>query len=148
MWKEFKEFINQGNVMDMAIGIIIGGAFGKIVSSLVEDILMPVIGLLTGGKGMENLFYALDGNAYPSIEAAQAAGVGTINYGMFITAIIDFLIISFVIFLMIKQINKFKKPVAEEVTTKDCPYCLTEIPLEATRCPHCTSSLEDGHTHA
>lgn len=148
MWKEFKEFINQGNVMDMAIGIIIGGAFGKIVSSLVEDILMPVIGLITGGNGMESLFYALDGNTYPSIEAAQAAGVGTINYGMFITAIIDFLIISFVIFLMIKQINKLKKPAVEEVTTKNCPYCLTEIPLEATRCPHCTSSLEDGHTHA
>lgn len=144
MLKEFKEFINRGNVVDMAVGVIIGGAFGKIVSSLVEDVLMPVIGKLTGGGSVANLFVALDGNDYATMEAAQEAGAATLNYGAFIQSIIDFLIIAFVIFLFVKQINKMKKDEPEAApTTKKCPFCKTEIAIEATRCPNCTSELAE-----
>lgn len=144
MLKEFKEFINRGNVVDMAVGVIIGGAFGKIVSSLVEDVIMPLIGKITGGGSVANLFVSLDGNNYATIEAAQEAGAATLNYGTFIQSIIDFLIIAFVIFLFVKQINKMKKEEPEAApTTKECPFCKTEIAIEATRCPNCTSQLTE-----
>jgi large conductance mechanosensitive channel len=142
MIKEFKQFIMRGNVLDLAIGIIIGGAFGKIVSSLVDDIIMPPIGLLLGKVDFASLFISLDGNTYASLAAAKAAGAATWNYGLFINTLINFLIVSIAIFLLIKQINRLQKPSAPEApTTKDCPYCQTAIPVKATRCPHCTSQL-------
>jgi large conductance mechanosensitive channel len=142
MIKEFKQFIMRGNVLDLAIGIIIGGAFGKIVTSLVDDIIMPPIGQLLGKVDFANLFISLDGNAYSSLEAAKAAGAATWNYGLFINTLINFLIVSIAIFLLIKQINRLQKPAAPEApTTRDCPYCQTAIPVKATRCPHCTSQL-------
>ena len=143
MIKEFKEFIMRGNVVDLAVGIIIGGAFGKIVSSFVGDILMPPLGLLLGKISFSDLFINLSGTAYPTVAAAKAAGAPTINYGIFINTIIDFLIVAFAIYLMIVQINRFKqKPVEAPVTTKECPFCFSLIPLKAVRCPHCTSNLE------
>lgn len=145
MIKEFKEFAVKGNVVDLAVGVIIGGAFGKIVTSLVNDLIMPLIGVLAGGMDFTNKFISLDGNQYLTLADATDAGAATLNYGNFITTIIDFLIIAFSIFIVIKQLNKFKKKeeVLEEApTTKTCPYCITDIPLEATRCPHCTSILE------
>ena len=142
MWKEFKQFITRGNVIDLAIGVIIGAAFGKIVTSFVNDILMPPIGLLLGNVDFTNLFVTLSGGAYATLEEAQAAGAATINYGVFINTIIDFLIVAFVIFLVVKQVNRLRKPKpAAEPTTKECPYCLSAIPIKATRCPHCTSEL-------
>jgi large conductance mechanosensitive channel len=142
MWKEFKQFITRGNVIDLAIGVIIGAAFGKIVTSFVNDILMPPIGLLLGNVDFTNLFVTLSGGAYTTLEEAQAAGAATINYGVFINTIIDFLIVAFVIFLVVKQVNRLRKPKpAAEPTTKECPYCLSAIPIKATRCPHCTSEL-------
>lgn len=144
MLKEFKKFALRGNVVDLAVGVIIGGAFGKIVASLVADIIMPVVSLFLGGTDFSTLFVSLDGNTYETLAAAQEAGAATLNYGMFIMAIVDFLIIAFSIFLIVKQINKMKKPeeVKEEApTTKECPYCKTTISIEATRCPNCTSQL-------
>ena len=142
---EFKEFIMRGNVMDMAVGIIIGSAFGAIINSLVEDIIMPLISIATGGVNFENWFVSLDGSTYATLEAAKEAGAATLNYGVFINAIINFLIMAFVIFLMVKGMNnmhaKMSEPEEEEVTTKVCPFCKSEIPVEATRCPHCTSEL-------
>ncbi len=143
MWKEFKEFAMKGNVVDLAIGVIIGGAFGKIVSSLVGDIIMPIIGMLVGNIDFSNLYINLSGHEFSSLAEAKAAGAATINYGIFLNNIIDFLIISFSIFIVIRQLNKFKKK--EEpapVVTKECPYCISEIPLEAKKCPYCTSNLE------
>lgn len=145
MFKEFKEFAVKGNVMDMAVGVIIGGAFGKIVTSLVNDIIMPLVGVFAGGLDFTNKFISLDGNTYLTLAEAQEAGAATLNYGAFITTIIDFLIIAFSIFIAIRQITRFKKkeePVKEEPTTKTCPYCKTEISIEASRCPNCTSVLE------
>jgi large conductance mechanosensitive channel len=143
MWKEFKEFAMRGNVIDLAIGVIIGGAFGKIVSSFVADVIMPLIGLLLGKVSFENLFVSLSGEEYASLAAAQEAGAPTLNYGIFIQAIIDFLIVAFVIFLVVKGINKLQKPAPEAApTTKKCPYCFSDIPIEATRCPNCTSQLD------
>lgn len=143
MWKEFKEFAMRGNVIDLAVGVVIGGAFGKIVSSFVADVIMPLIGLLLGKISFENLFVSLNGKNYASLAAAQEAGAPTLNYGLFISAIVDFLIIAFVIFLVIKGINKLQKPAPEPApTTKKCPYCYTEIAIEATRCPNCTSQLD------
>lgn len=142
MIKEFKEFISKGNVMDLAVGVIIGGAFGKIVTSLVNDVIMPIIGILTGGINFADRFINLSGTEYATIAAAEEAGAAILKYGAFIQNIIDFLIIAFVIFIVIKQINRFKRE--EEpapATTKECPFCKTEVPLEATRCPHCTSEL-------
>lgn len=143
--KEFKEFAVKGNVMDMAIGVIIGGAFGKIVTSFVNDIVMPAISMLTGKIDFNNLFIALNGETYATLEEAQAAGVSTLNYGTFLTTIIDFLIIAISMFIVMKKIFAAKKkeePAAPApVTTKECPYCKSEIALEATRCPHCTSEL-------
>lgn len=145
MLKDFKEFAMKGNIMDMAVGVIIGGAFGKIVSSLVDDIIMPLVGLLLGGTDFTNLFITLDGSSYATLEAAKDAGVATLNYGMFIGAVVDFLIISGSIFLVIRQLSKLKKEETEEeeVTTKECPYCISEIDIEASRCPNCTSELEE-----
>lgn len=145
MLKDFKEFAMKGNIMDMAVGVIIGGAFGKIVSSLVDDIIMPLVGLLLGGTDFTNLFITLDGSSYATLEAAKDAGAATLNYGMFIGAVVDFLIISGSIFLVIRQLSKLKKEETEEeeVTTKECPYCISEIDIEASRCPNCTSELEE-----
>lgn len=139
MLKEFKEFAMRGNVLDMAIGIIIGAAFGKIVSSFVSDILMPPVGLLLGKVDFSSLFLDLSGQNYPSLAAAKAAGAPTINYGVFFQTIFDFVIIAFVIFLLVRQINRMKRKDEAKPTTKDCPYCASPIPLKAVRCPHCTS---------
>jgi len=146
MWQEFKKFIVRGNVMDLAIGVIIGGAFSAIVTSFVKDIVMPPIGLLLGRVDFSNLFIDLTGAGYESLAAAQEAGAATINYGLFINAVVNFLIVALVIFVVVRQLNQLKKteearPAA--VTTKKCPYCFTEIPIGATRCPNCTSQLKE-----
>jgi large conductance mechanosensitive channel len=145
MLKEFKEFALRGNVVDMAVGIIIGAAFGTIVSSLVDDIVMPPIGLLLGGVDFSNLFVLLrtgsEPGPYASLAEAQAAGAVTINYGVFINAIISFLIVAFVMFLLIRGINRLKKEAPPPATMQECPYCLSMIPIKATRCAHCTSEL-------
>jgi large conductance mechanosensitive channel len=144
MWKEFKEFALRGNVLDMAIGIIIGAAFGDIVTSFVNDILMPPIGVLLGNVDFTNLFINLSAGQYDTLAAAQEAGAATINYGVFFNTVIDFIIVAFVIFLLIRQINQMKRKEEEPSgpTNKQCPYCLSTIPIKATRCPHCTSQLE------
>ena len=142
MLKEFREFAMKGNVLDMAIGIIIGGAFGKIVTSVVSDILMPPIGLLMGKVDFSSLFINLSGQPQPSLTAAKAAGAPTINYGVFFQTILDFVIVAFVIFVLVKQINRLKREPPASPTTKDCPYCLSTIPIRATRCGHCTSDLK------
>jgi large conductance mechanosensitive channel len=147
MLKEFKEFAMRGNVIDLAIGIIIGGAFQKIVSSLVNDVIMPPIGLLIGRINFNNLFISLNGKGYTSLTDAQAAGAPTLNYGLFLNNVIDFVIVAFVVFLLVRYINKLTRvrqgasaaPAAP--TSRACPFCKTEIPLEAIRCPHCTSNL-------
>jgi large conductance mechanosensitive channel len=144
MIKEFKAFIMKGNVLDLAIGVIIGGAFGKIVSSLVTDVLMPPLGMLLGKVDFSSLYINLGGGSYPSLAEAQKAGAATLNYGLFLNNIINFLIIALVIFLIIKQVNRLKKsPVepAAEPTTKECPFCKTSIAIKAIRCPNCTSQL-------
>lgn len=144
MLKEFKEFVMRGNVLDMAIGIVIGAAFGKIVSSFVTDILMPPVGLLVGKADFSGLFVDLSGNNHPTLAAAKAAGAATINYGVFLNTVLDFLIVAFAIFLLIRQINRMKRePEAAPVapTTKSCPHCLSSIHLEATRCAYCTSAI-------
>ena len=142
MLKEFKDFAMKGNVLDMAIGVIIGGAFGKIVSSLVSDLLMPPLGLLMGKVDFSSLFINLSGTPQPSLTAAKAAGAPTINYGVFLQATFDFIIIAFVIFLLVKQVNRLKKPEPTAApTTKDCPHCLSAIPIKATKCAHCTSTV-------
>jgi large conductance mechanosensitive channel len=149
MLKEFKEFAMRGNVVDMAVGIIIGGAFGTIVKSLVSDVVMPPIGLMLGGVDFSDLFVTLKQGAtagpYATLAAAQAAGAVTISYGLFINAVISFLIVAFAVFLLIKGVNKLKREKeapAAAPTTKECPYCYSTIVLKATRCPHCTSALE------
>ncbi|MDK0565976.1 large conductance mechanosensitive channel protein MscL [Clostridium perfringens] len=150
MWKEFKEFAMKGNVIDLAIGVVIGGAFGKIVTSLVNDIIMPVVGSLVGKVDFSNLYINLSGQQFNSLQEAQAAGAATINYGLFLNNLINFLIIAFSIFIVIKQINKLKnftmkkEEVKVKATEKDCPYCYTKIDIKATRCPHCTSVLEEA----
>ena len=142
MWKEFKDFIARGNVVDLAVGIIIGLAFGKIVTSLVNDIVMPPIGLLLGKVDFNNLFINLSGKPYATLAAAKEAGAATINYGVFINTIIEFLIIALVVFLLVRQISKIMKPAAPPAPpTKDCPYCFSAVPIKATRCPNCTSQL-------
>ncbi len=143
---EFKVFIMRGNVLDLAVGVIIGGAFQKIISSLVNDIIMPIISLCTGGIDFTNWFISLDGKHYSSLQEATAANASTLNYGVFITEVIDFLIMAFVIFVMVKTMNtltsRVKKPVEEKPPTKICPFCKSKIASEATRCPHCTSILD------
>lgn len=145
MFEEFKKFILRGNVVDLAIGVIIGGAFGKIVTSLVNDIIMPPIGLLLGKVDFSNLYVVLKGEVpadIPLLEAQKIAGVVTWNYGLFITSIINFLVIALVIFLLIKGINRlYTQPAPPPPSTKECPHCFTAIPIKATRCPHCTSEL-------
>jgi large conductance mechanosensitive channel len=142
MWKEFKAFIMRGNVMDLAVAVIIGAAFGAIISSLVNDIIMPIIGQLLGKVNFTDLFINLSGGSYPNLAAAKAAGAATINYGVFINTIINFLIIGFVIFLVVRAVNHLKKaPEPATPTTKECPHCFTQIPIPATRCPNCTSDL-------
>jgi large conductance mechanosensitive channel len=151
MWKEFKEFALRGNVMDMAVGIIIGAAFGTIVKSVVEDVIMPPIGLLLGNVDFSNLFAVLKSGTMPgpyaSLAQAKAAGAVTINYGTFLNTIISFLIVAFAVFLMIKGMNQMKRkqeaPAAAPMT-KECPHCLSIVPLKATRCGHCTSDLRSG----
>jgi large conductance mechanosensitive channel len=142
MFKEFKEFAMKGNVVDMAVGIIIGAAFGKIVSSFVGDLIMPVIGRLLGKVDFTKLYINLSGGSYATLDEAKKAGAATINYGIFLNTVLDFLIISFSVFLVIRWMNKLKKtaPVPSP-TTKECNFCLSLIPLKATRCPQCTSSL-------
>ena len=142
--EEFKAFIMRGNVVDLAVAVIIGGAFGKITASLVDDIFMPLLGMLTGGINFSGLFYALDGPKYASLEAAAEAGGGTLNYGMFIQNIIDFLLVALCMFLMIRVVNKLhKKPEpAPAKPARVCPFCKMEIADDATRCPHCTSELK------
>ena len=145
MFKEFKEFAMKGNVLDMAIGIIIGAAFGKIVSSLVSDVIMPPIGLLLGKIDFSTLFINLSGQPYASLAQAKAAGAATINYGLFSNTIIDFVIVAFAIFLLIRQVNKLRRqsePAPAVPTTKECPYCLSVVPIKAIRCSHCTSELK------
>lgn len=144
MLKEFKTFAMRGNVLDMAVGIVIGAAFGRIISSMVDDILMPPIGRLLGGTDFSNLFISLSGEAYPSLAAAKEAGAATINYGLFVNAVINFLIVAFAIFLLVKQVNRLQPapaPAAPVPATKECPHCLSTIPAKATRCSHCTSQL-------
>lgn len=143
MFTEFKKFAMRGNVIDLAVGVIIGAAFGKIVSSLVSDVIMPPLGLLLHGVDFSNLFVSLNGTHYDTLAAAKAAGAPTINYGLFLNSIIDFLLVALAVFLLVQQVNRWTKkpePVAA-LSTKDCPQCAMAIPLAAKRCPHCTSQL-------
>ena len=145
MIKEFKEFAVKGSVLDLAVGVIIGAAFGKIVSSLVDDVIMPPIGLALGNVDFANLFWNLGDKPVATVAAAKAAGVPTINYGLFLNNVISFLIVAFVVFLIVKQFNRMRRQEpapAAAPTTRECPYCLSAIPLKATRCPHCTSELK------
>jgi large conductance mechanosensitive channel len=145
MLKEFKAFAMRGNVLDMAVGIIIGAAFGKIISSFVADVLMPPIGLLLGNVDFSNLFLNLSAEPYANLAAAREAGAATINYGVFINAVLDFVIVAFAIFLLVRAVNQWQKqPEAPPAppTTKECAYCLSTIPIKATRCGHCTSELK------
>ena len=145
MFKEFKEFAMRGNVMDMAVGIILGLAFGKIVNSFVNDILMPPIGLLLGNMNFSNFFISLTGQHYPTLAAAKEAAAATLNYGLFINTVLDFLIVAFVIFILIRQINRLQQKEeapAPAPPSKDCPHCLSAIPVKATKCAYCTADLE------
>ena len=143
MLEEFKKFALRGNVIDLAVGVIIGGAFGKIVSSLVEDIILPPIGLLLGNVNFANLFISLSGEKFTTLAEAQTAGAPTLNYGLFLNNVIDFVILAFVIFLMIRAINQLTKKQEETApATRECPHCLSQIPLKASRCPACTSEVE------
>src|SRR5688572_23085400 len=146
MLKEFRAFMLRGNVVDLAIGIIIGAAFSSVVNSMVNDILMPPFGFLLGGVDFSNLFFSLDGVAYESLAAAKEAGAPTINYGLFLNSIINFIIVGMAMFLVIKQMNflmRFRRPGgAQSAESKACPYCLSTIHIRATRCPYCTSAVE------
>ena len=141
MLKDFKEFAMRGNVMDLAVGVIIGAAFGKIVSSLVEDVLMPPLGQLLGKVDFSGLFVSLDGKSYDTLTAAKLAHAATLNYGIFLNTVVNFLIVAFCVFLVVKQINRFSAKPAAAPTTKDCPQCAMPIPIAAKRCGHCTSQL-------
>ena len=144
MWKEFREFAIKGNAVDLAIGVILGVAFGGIVTSLVNDIMMPPIGKALGGVDFSNLFLVLGDGTYPSLKAAKEAGAATINYGVFINVVINFLIVAFVLFMVVKAMNRMKREApapAPAPTERECPQCATSIPIKAKRCPHCTSNL-------
>jgi len=142
MFKEFKEFAMKGNVVDMAVGVIIGAAFGKVITSLVNDIIMPPIGLVLGKMDFSNFFLNLSGKPYGSLAEAKAAGAATMNFGVFFNTILDFLIVAFAIFFVIKQINRLRRAPEAAPTTKECPYCVSAIPLKAMRCPQCTSEIK------
>jgi large conductance mechanosensitive channel len=142
MLKEFRDFAVKGNFLDLAVGIILGIAFGGVVNSLVNDIIMPPIGLALGKVDFSNLFISLTGAAYPSLQAAKDAGAPTLNYGLFINTIINFIIVAFVMFMIVRAANRLKKPGEPvPVATKECPFCISQIPVKATRCPNCTSQL-------
>jgi large conductance mechanosensitive channel len=140
MWSEFKQFAARGNVIDLAVGVIIGAAFGKVVTSLVSDVVMPPIGLVIGRVDFRNLYVSLNGQTYASLAEAQKAGAPTINYGVFLNTIVEFLIVAFVVFLLVRQVNKWLPPPAVE-PKRDCPFCASVIPVRARRCPHCTSEV-------
>ena len=144
MLKEFREFAARGNVIDLAVGVIIGAAFGKIVTSLVNDVIMPPIGLAIGRINFKDLFVSLTGSSYASLAEAQAAGAPTVNYGLFLNTVFEFLIVAFVIFLMVRQINRLKEPppIAPTEDARPCPFCISKIPVQASRCPFCTSELK------
>ena len=144
MWKEFKEFALKGNAVDLAIGVIIGAAFGGIVTSLVNDVLMPPIGKVMGGVDFSNMFFVLGDGSFPSLKAAKDAGAATINYGVFINLLINFLIVAFVLFMVVKAMNRMKREAPAPMsppTEKECPQCVMSVPIKAKRCPHCTSSI-------
>jgi large conductance mechanosensitive channel len=141
MLKEFKEFALRGNVADMAIGIVIGVAFGKIITSLVNDVIMPPIGLILGRVDFSDLFFSLDGKPYSSLAAAKAAGAATINYGSFLNTILDFLIVAFIMFLVVRQLNRFQPAEPAAPAIRECPFCVSQIPMKASRCPNCTSEV-------
>ncbi len=144
IFKEFMAFAKRGNVLDVAIGVAVAAAFGKIVSSLVADIIMPPIGIILGKVSFDNLFLALDGNSYPTVEAAKEAGVAVMNFGSFAKAFVDFVIVAFVLFLIMYLYNKkLRKTEEKEETTKECPFCHSTIAIKATRCPNCTSQLTE-----
>lgn len=144
--KEFKEFAMRGNALDLAVGVIIGTAFGSVVSSLVNDIIMPPIGLVLGRIDFRHLFVDLSGAGYPTLAAAQEAGAPTLNYGMFIQTVLDFLIVAFAVFLIVRAANRLRAPRGQQEeappSTRECPYCLSQIPLRATRCAYCTAEVE------
>jgi large conductance mechanosensitive channel len=142
MLKEFKEFALRGNMLDMAVGIILGAAFGKIVSSFVADILSPPIGLLLGRADFSNHFFNLTGGAYTTLAEARAAGATTLNYGLFLSTVADFLLVSLAVFLLVRQVNRLQRQQAAVPSTRECPFCVSSVALRATRCPHCTSELK------
>jgi large conductance mechanosensitive channel len=145
MIKEFREFVVKGNVLDMAVGIIIGASFGKVVTSFVNDVMMPPIGLLLGKVDFSNLFINLSGKSFESLADAKKAGAATLNYGLFLNTTIDFLIVGFAIFILVRQVNRLKRQAsATAPATRECPFCFTDIPVKATRCPHCTSPFATG----
>jgi large conductance mechanosensitive channel len=144
MLKDFRAFLVRGNVVDLAVAVVIGVAFGVVVKSFVDDLLMPPIGLALGRADFSNLFVALDGRAYPTLAAARAAGAPTLNLGLFVTAVINFVVVAFAVFLLVRQIGRVTAPPPAAPTTKDCPLCATAIPIRATRCPHCTSELRSA----
>jgi large conductance mechanosensitive channel len=139
MFKEFRDFAARGNVVDLAVGVIIGAAFGKVVSSLVTDVIMPPIGMALGRVDFSNLYVALNGAAYASLDEAKKAGAPTINYGLFLNTCLEFLIVAFAVFLIVKQVNRLKRPVV--IDSRDCPFCMSKMALKATRCPACTSEV-------
>ena len=140
MWNEFKKFAIQGNAIDLAVGVIIGAAFGKVVTSLVSDVIMPPIGMALGRVDFSNLFAALNGVTYASLEEAKKAGAPTLNYGLFLNTCLEFLIVAFAVFLLVKQVNRLKGPVI--IDARDCPFCLSKMAIKATRCPACTSEVK------
>lgn len=144
MLREFKEFVMRGNLLELAVAFILGVAFGRVVTSLVNDVIMPPIGLVLGGVDFSNLFINLSKTPYATLAEAQASGAPTLNYGIFVLTVIDFLIVAFVVFMLVRAVNRMQRPKPAAPTTKDCPFCLSVIPLKATRCPHCTSELRSA----
>jgi len=145
MFKEFKEFAMRGSVLDLAVGVVVGAAFGKITSSFVSDVLMPPLSLLLGRVNFSNLFVTLSGQSFATLEEAKKAGAVTLNYGVFVGTVVDFLCVAFAVFIVVKQVNRLRRPApAPAVTTRDCPFCATAIPLKASRCPQCTSDLRQA----
>jgi large conductance mechanosensitive channel len=142
MIREFREFAARGNVIDLAVGVIIGAAFGKVVTSIVNDLIMPPVGMALGRVDFSNFFVALDGGTYASLAEAKAKTAPTLNYGLFLNTCIEFMIVAFAVFLLVKQVNRLKGPAI--IDTKDCPFCLSKMPLKATRCPACTSEVRNA----